>query len=434
MSGNHGIAGVWTYDNLTTGALRTTCESSDGTARSKGPLERTLPLHSKAVILSRFVPWPSDTGAFLGSALLVGLVAEHTRETVLVAADNPFDTQPSPSDVRIVSEPASMWGRKRLAFRYLASSLPFAAQPFRTPALRRHARNELAEADLVVLDHIGACWALDLALEAKTRGARLVYNAMNVESDTRRTAISAGGLRATFARFDARRVEVAERRLLSDSDVVICVSTNDRDRLREIGTRAELVVVNPVHQSLPRFVQLSSDTPHRIVLVGSFFWRAKQENLLKFLNARTNVPESSGILVRVVGSMPAAFQRKLTKRFPDVEVTGRVDRIEDHLEDCRIGVIPEAEGGGFKLKALDYAYAGLPIFGLEAGVMGLPLTHGVSMHAFATMEDLWNGILSQISDLVVLKGLRNNALEAFESGTRVPQLAELARAMNGTTT
>jgi hypothetical protein len=389
-------------------------------------------LHSKAVILSRFVPWPSDTGAFLASALLVGLVAEHARETVLVAADNPFDTQPSPSAVRIVSEPASTWGRKRLAFRYLKSNLPFAAQPFRTPALRRHARNELAEADMVVLDHIGACWALDLALDAKSRGARLVYNAMNVESDTRRTAIGAGGLRGIFARFDARRVEVAERRLLSDSDVVICVSTDDRNRLCEIGARAELVVVNPVHQSPPRFVQISSRTPHRIVVVGSFFWRAKQENLLRFLSARTNVPESSEILVRVVGTMPRAFQRKLTKRFPDVEVTGRVDRIEDHLQGCRIGVIPEAEGGGFKLKALDYAYAGLPIFGLEVGVKGLPLTQGVSMRAFATMEALWEGIAADITDLASLNRLRNSALEAFESGIHTAQRAELARAINHT--
>lgn len=375
-------------------------------------------MFSRAVILSRFVPWPSDTGALIYSAMIAKLVAEIADTTTMVAASNPFGTEPLPAGIRACVEPA----RKTSAVRYLASGLPFTSQPFRTRPLRRHARAELVGADLVVLDHIGACWALDLALAAAKNGARLVYSAQNVESDTRRTMVDAGGLRAAFARFDAHRLEVAERRLLRDADAVLCVSSNDCYRFREMGAQAELAVVNPVYSGPASFVRLEADTPRRVVVVGSFHWRAKQENLVSFLAARNAVASAASVAVRVVGSMPDAFRSKISERFTDVEITGPVQRIEDHLDGCRIGVIPEEEGGGFKLKALDYAYAGLPIFGLEKAMRGLPLREGVSMRAFRTMDDLWAGIIAQQEDLQMLYALRRNALETFESGANMTVL------------
>jgi len=375
-------------------------------------------MYGKAVIISRFVPWPSDTGALIYSAMVANLVAEFADETVMVAASNPFGNAPIPEGVKARVGPA----RKTSAIGYLTSGLPFASQPFRTPALRQRAREELTGADLVVLDHIGACWALDLALAAGTGGARLVYSAQNVESDTRRTMVDAGGLRAAFARFDAHRLEVAERRLLRDADVVLCVSSNDRDRFREMGANADLAVVNPVHTSPAHFVGINRDTPRRVVLIGSFHWRAKQQNLVSFLKARTAVSSGASIAVRVVGSMPEPFRLKIIESFPDIDITGPVHRIEDHLDGCRIGVIPEEEGGGFKLKALDYAYAGLPIFGLENAMRGLPLREGASMRAFTTMEGLWEGIIAHIGDLPMLEALRSRALETFEAGANMQNL------------
>jgi len=350
--------------------------------------------------------------------MIAGLVAEFADETVMVAASNPFGNAPIPEEIKARVEPA----RKTSALRYLASGLPFASQPFRTPALRHQARDVLSGADLVVLDHIGACWALDLALAAGKGGARLVYSAQNVESDTRRTMVDAGGLRAAFARFDAHRLEGAERRLLRDADVVLCVSSNDRDRFRGMGAKADLAVVNPVHTGPAHFVDINGDTPQRVVLIGSFHWRAKQQNLVSFLTARTAVSSGASIAVRVVGSMPEPFRLKIIESFPDVEITGPVDRIEDHLDGCRIGVIPEEEGGGFKLKALDYAYAGLPIFGLENAMRGLPLREGTSMCAFTTMEALWEGIIAHIGDLPMLDDLRRYALETFASGANMQNL------------
>ena len=191
-----------------------------------------------------------------------------------------------------------------------------------------------------------------------------------------------------------------------------------------MGARAELVVLNPVHSGKPRFVRLDADTPRRVVVVGSFHWRAKQQNLLRFLAARAAARPPTDVQLRVVGSGPAPFLRKLAEQYPDVEITGPVARIEDHLDGCRIGVIPEEEGGGFKLKALDYAYSGLPIFGLDAGLRGLPLQEGASMRSFPTMSALWAGIAAEIDALNILDGLRRNALAAFESGATMEYLHE----------
>lgn len=382
----------------------------------------------KAVIVSRLAPWPSDTGALLYTAMLVEQITRLAQKTILVVANHPRTFASTPEGITLSCAPAG----KVSALRYLRAGLPFAALPFHTPDLRRRAAEALSDADLVVLDHIGSVWALDLALAAKSRGARLVHIAHNVESDTRRSAIAAGGARALFARFDAPRIERVEGVLLRRADSVICISADDRTRFSELGAKAELVVINPVHPGPAQFVNYSAVLPKRVVLVGSFHWRAKQENLWRFLVARSNNPAARAIALRVVGTMPGPFRSRVQTRFPDIEITGTVARIQDHLDGCRIGVIPEEEGGGFKLKALDYAYAGLPIFGLENGLRGLPLHSGLSMRDFRTMADLWNGIVEAIDDFPQLDALRHKALAAFEAHAGADYLAErLAYLVNG---
>ncbi|MBI1417886.1 MAG: glycosyltransferase [Limimaricola sp.] len=366
----------------------------------------------KAVILSRFMPWPSDTGAFLYSAFIAELVAQMAAETVLIAAEHPRTVAIAPRGIRVVSAPA----RKVSAMRYFSSSLPYAALQMFTPELRNCAKAELAEADLVVLDHIGSTWALDLAFADRTSRSRIVHVAHNVESDTRRSAVGAGGLRGAFARFDTTRIERFEHELLHRSDAVVCISDDDCQRFHHLGATASLLVVNPVYPGNARFVPLTSETPRRIVLIGSFHWRAKQQNLWRFLAARASVPEARDIAVRVVGSIPFALRRRILDKYPEIEVIGPVPRVEDHLNGCRIGVVPEVEGGGFKLKVLDYVYSGLPIFGLQNGLRGLPLRHGKSMRAFDSMDMLWRGIAEWIDDTKSLHALRQAALGAFEAG------------------
>ena len=124
----------------------------------------------KAVILGRYAPWPSDTGAFLYSAMIARLVSRYAKKTLVVTADHLRASHHAPQGIELLTSPP----RRVSALRYAISGLPFASEPFCTPELRQAAKAAVKNADLIVLDHIGSVWALDIALAEQKKGAQLV--------------------------------------------------------------------------------------------------------------------------------------------------------------------------------------------------------------------------------------------------------------------
>jgi hypothetical protein len=91
-----------------------------------------------------------------------------------------------------------------------------------------------------------------------------------------------------------------------------------------------------------------------------------------------------------------------------------VDDAAPYLARSRVGIVAEALGGGFKLKALDYMFNRLPIAALEGSMAGLPLQAGRDFLSFSTLDALVEGVVSVVDDLPRLNALQETAYQAGE--------------------
>ena len=82
-----------------------------------------------------------------------------------------------------------------------------------------------------------------------------------------------------------------------------------------------------------------------------------------------------------------------------------------YLLNARMGLIVEEFGGGFKLKALDYIFHGLPLAGLEKAVDGLPLSNPEHILLEEDTETLVASIIDCIDDMERLNKMRDTSLE-----------------------
>ena len=109
----------------------------------------------------------------------------------------------------------------------------------------------------------------------------------------------------------------------------------------------------------------ASERPRRVGILGSFEWHVKQESLRRFLVA------ADSRLLRRRDRIARGRQHADRRSAPSWSTTsaattllGWVDDSAEFLGQCRIGVVSESLGGGFKLKALDYVFnsvdTGLP--------------------------------------------------------------------------
>ena len=158
--------------------------------------------------------------------------------------------------------------------------------------------------------------------------------------------------------------------------------------------------------------RIGSDTPRRVAIVGSYQWIVKQHNLAAFLDQADGRLAAAGIELAVVGGMPDEFRRNLQGRFSAVRFLGYVDDLPQFLQSCRMGLVIEAVGGGFKLKVLDYVMTRTPLAGLTPALAGQAAA--VTRHCLLRDDSvsLCGGIVELIDDLDRLNTMQDAAYAA----------------------
>ena len=74
------------------------------------------------------------------------------------------------------------------------------------------------------------------------------------------------------------------------------------------------------------------------------------------------------------------------------------------------------QGGGFKLKTLDYIFNRVPIAAMKGSMAGLPLTPGLHYLSFDSMWKLAQGIVAVIDDIARLNSMQQAAYEQCDTG------------------
>lgn len=368
--------------------------------------------------VTRLVPYPPFIGgdATYSAGLIESLAMAGVELTVLC---HDFGGPPVTAGAEWVIVPLHDRGRVRSLF----GRTPALVYRSSTPQIRNALDTLLRERswDAVLIDNLAMAGVFDLDRETwkKDRAALLVYVSHNHEETVRRQLAASASRRSPkrlALRWDSVKATLIERRLCNAADLLTVNTDHDANLYRQHAPDQRYLVLTPGYDgSEVGHRVIEARTPRRITLLGSYAWIAKQINLWRFLDAAADPLVRAGIGIDVVGSMSDDFASRLRAAFPDVTVTGPVDRVEPYLARARMGIVADEIGGGFKHKVLRYVFNRVPVASLAGSVAGTPLVAGESILEFADLSRLVKGIIEAIDDLEKLNALHEAAFLACEN-------------------
>ena len=326
--------------------------------------------------IARDLPFPPDAGDRIYSAQLAGALAEAGASVRFLGFAGAGAEPPAASPVHW----RPVTGAKRSQGAALFSALPIAAAIHDTVAYRRAFDAQLQRPwDAIVFDSYGSGWALRRYLATRRlerTGPLLVHVAHNQEGALWRDMVRhsrAAPLKRLALWQNAVKVAALERFVVSHVDLSTAINDEDAGALAALSGGRPTLVLTPGYSGVRRPErEITADCPKRVVLLGSFRWVVKQENLRRFVELADPVFHRHGIVFDVIGDVPDALLAELRPRLKATVFHGFVDDVAPYFANARLAVVPEMIGGGFKLKFLDYLFARLPVATIASATAGLP--------------------------------------------------------------
>lgn len=372
--------------------------------------------------LARDLPCPLDTGSKVYSAHLATSLARAGAHVRLLGHGQSGEFPPEEARIEWVRVPD---GRRR-PVAALAGALPIAAAVDATAAYRRLLGEALRESwDAIVFDNYGSGWALPACVHhARTATLRpvLVHVSHNHEAKLwagmARNAECSPLKRLALSR-NAVRIAKLERSLVEQADVVTAITDEDRLDFGKLRTGRSLLTLSPGYsgeRAPPR--EITPATPRRVLLMGSFTWVVKRENLMRLIEVADPAFERAGIALDVLGEVPPDLLSLLGSRCKATHFHGFVGQTREFFTNARIGVVPELIGGGFKLKFLDYFFSRLPVATIADAAAGLPVSLRKQCLQGDDLESLVSEIVGQIDNLPLLNEMQREAFELSQTRFR----------------
>lgn len=252
----------------------------------------------------------------------------------------------------------------------------------------RDTLDELGPFGVAVVDHTCLFGVADLL----PADLPVVLSTHNVESDLmrQRAGAESGPMKAA-AHLEAGLLRHLERTVGSTHPTVVCTE-HDAEAVREDGAPAVVVGRNGV--TPPRGLDRAravAENPHgtELLFTGALDWRPNVGGILWLVESpqwARFVESHPGVVLTVAGRNPSADFRARLEAAPGVRVEADVPSMRPLLERARLGVAPLLEGGGSRIKLLEYVAHGLPSVSTVVGASGLDgLPEGVIVQ---TPEDL----------------------------------------------
>ena len=384
--------------------------------------------------ISRHVPYPMNEGLKVYSAKLSEALAQ-AGTFVRVLGFGGTDAVPTH---RARMEWIAVPGERRGTVAALLNRFPLTAAVDSTGAYRELLDQQLRERwDAIVFDSYGSGWALDRckAYRASSLGSQtvLVHVSHNHEEVLWRSMVkqAEAGLPRRLALWqNYYKVRGLERQLLRDVDLVSAITTEDEQALRAHRhtkhdasksptgddaskyTTGNTITLTPGYDGsvAPERV-IDAATPRRAVIVGSFHWVVKRENLARFVEYADAKFAAQGIELVVAGDVPQDLKETLLASSRATRFEGFVKDLVPFLSQARIAIVPELIGGGFKLKFLDYIFGRVPVATVEAAAAGLPANLRAELITGNDFAELTQAIIEHINQLDRLNHLQSLAFE-----------------------
>lgn len=265
---------------------------------------------------------------------------------------------------------------------------------------------------------------------------QLVYVSHEWETQARAGKYASYGLsmaKKFVATLDLLKVRHWERALVARTDAVTVINPSDLVPFRAIDASRKYLPLTPGYSgpiTLNRTI--TEAVPRRVLILGGRRSEQKQQVLLDWLAVSYRALGASGIDMTVVGDMPDGLRQRLRRDYPEVEIVGFVEDLNDVVARARVGLIVDTVGGGFKLRLLSHVFQRLPIVGLGAAIDGLPTLEGQGYLAASSLEELVRLVVRVIDDLDRLNSLHQRAFadceEEFSWSQRARALSSLTAA------
>jgi len=348
--------------------------------------------------ITRQDPRPQDSGDLIYSLGLIRALAAQPGVDLTVLAHH--GKTPSSGDVGIRWELHGVIPKGRIPG--ILSRLPSDSWRLGNPLMRGALRSLLDQNawDWVVIDQAACGWAMDL-FPANQRFAYIAHNHEAVlRGEVARSPDGSLPLRLAL-RHDAAKYATLEGRLCERASLVSAITPRDAEAFQTANPSKSVIILPPgygreIGISSPPLI--TAETPLKVALAGTFEWLAKRRNLETFLLAAAEPFREKRIEFLVVGKAEPEYFQALGEKHPWAAFHANVPSMAPFLQGARIGLIPEALGGGFKLKALDYIFAGLPLGSIESALSGIPIDPDADCIAAGTPEKLAIEVAGKIHD------------------------------------
>lgn len=189
------------------------------------------------------------------------------------------------------------------------------------------------------------------------------------------------------------------------SDAVIVVSEADQKRLLTAGLAPEKLHVIPHGVDLDAFSRAEPldlhalhDIPrsHAILVYHGIYLYPPNLEAMEIM-AKEILPRLKALGVKAsvlaIGAHPPRHQLH-----PDLHFTGPADSVAPVLLGADLAVVPLRQGGGTRMKLLDYFAAGLPVVSTTKGAEGIPVTSGVHLQLADDPDAFAHSIAKLLAD------------------------------------
>lgn len=183
-------------------------------------------------------------------------------------------------------------------------------------------------------------------------------------------------------------------------DHVIAVSEPDRALLVKHGVQPEKISVIPHGVDLGRFdreyptgLRETYGIPAEISILvyhGIYSYRPNLESIEVMATEILPRLKARGIAVKVFAIGP---EPPPSSPHPDVIFTGSVDELAPFIKSADLAVVPLQQGGGTRMKILEYFAAKVPVITTAKGIEGIPVEHGVHALILDSFDEIADAIV-----------------------------------------
>jgi glycosyltransferase involved in cell wall biosynthesis len=365
---------------------------------------------------------PPDNGMYRYSLDITDGIAELGHDVTLLARRRSESEPAEPPDNWILLKPRNPpMARKLASPKHPVKVVEIWNREYHEAVV---AAVEELKPDLVVFNHLRVGAAID------SFGKPPCFNLTKHDEVMVRTKMmaEASGLKKAAFRVDLTKLRHLEDRLIKDSKGVSAISQSDVESLGRRGGSGKTVLALPVYkgQRLENRT-ITDETPRRVAIISTLFWDAKIGNLLEALEGLKPLTDAGVELTVFTGGYPPA--EDIMAAHPKVKFEGFVPDFQEALDQCRVGLVYEPIGGGFKLKTLDFIFHRVPLVVGAGSADSLPLTPGKEVIEVPDRDSLAGAISAVIDDLDELNRLQSEAYEACRNHFSLESLQPLSDAL-----